>query len=83
MFLTVLGKELATYEEMIKVEPQQGRPRPIMLIGMSDSCDIAVQQWSLRLCAAPRNGPFTIEELKHKLTTGDTAGQFGSPIPRE
>lgn len=33
--LTVLGKELATYEEMIKVEPQRGRPRPIMLIGMS------------------------------------------------
>jgi hypothetical protein len=30
----VLGKELATYEEMVKIESQKSRPRPIMLIGM-------------------------------------------------
>ena len=30
---TVHGKELVTYEEMVKIEPQVNRPRPIMLVG--------------------------------------------------
>ena len=29
----VVGKEIVTYEEMSKIDPQPGRPRPIMLIG--------------------------------------------------
>lgn len=27
------GKEVATYEEMVKIEPQVDRPRPIFLVG--------------------------------------------------
>lgn len=36
--VAVLGKEVVTYEEMTKVEPQSGRPRPIMLIGTYVHC---------------------------------------------
>ena len=30
---SVHGKEIVTYEEMVKIEPQVNRPRPIMLVG--------------------------------------------------